>query len=248
MSERLRSLAFTTILFVSVFVWGPLVLLLRIFGYRAAYAGCRGWASVMLALLRICCGLGYSVRGLEKLPAEPSVILMKHSSSWETIAQLVLFPHQTWVMKRELVWAPILGWVIFCLKPIAINRKGGRVAVEQVIAQGRRRLDEGLWVVIFPEGTRVPAGQTKRFGLSGTLLAQAAGRPIVPVAHDAGYFWARRSLIKRPGTIELVIGDPIDPAGRDARQLNDEVQSWVEAEIARLHPPEPAPAQGPLDV
>jgi 1-acyl-sn-glycerol-3-phosphate acyltransferase len=191
----------------------------------------------MLTLLRRLCGLGYSVRGLERLPARSTVILMKHSSSWEAIAQLVLFPRQTWVLKQELIWAPILGWAIFALKPIAIDRKGGRAAVEQVLHRGQRRLAEGLWVVIFPEGTRVPAGQTRRYGMSGTLLAQAAGRPIVPVAHNAGYYWPRRSLLKHAGTIEVVVGDPIETADRDPREINAEVQSWIESEIARMPKP-----------
>ena len=237
MRGRVGSVVFTTILFVSVVVYGVGVLVLSIFGYRATYAATRFWARLVLALLRVLCGLGYSVRGLEHLPDENAVILMKHSSSWETIAQLVLFPRQTWVMKRELIWAPILGWVIFLLKPIPINRKGGRTAVEQVIRAGKRRLEQGLWVVIFPEGTRVPAGETGRFGLSGTLLAQAAGRPIVPVAHNAGYFWPRRGLLKRQGTIDVVVGKPVPTVNRDPRELNAEVRAWIEAEVAAMSDP-----------
>ena len=237
MRGRVGSVVFTTILFVSVVVYGVGVLVLSIFGYRATYAATRFWARLILALLRVLCGLGYSVRGLEHLPDENAVILMKHSSSWETIAQLVLFPRQTWVMKRELIWAPILGWVIFLLKPIPINRKGGRTAVEQVIRAGKRRLEQGLWVVIFPEGTRVPAGETGRFGLSGTLLAQAAGRPIVPVAHNAGYFWPRRGLLKRQGTIDVVVGKPVPTVNRDPRELNAEVRAWIEAEVAAMSDP-----------
>ena len=234
MREWLGSVVFTTILFVSVAVYGLVVLALGLFGYRAMYAGVRFWSRGILGLLRVLCGLDYSVRGLENLPAENAVILMKHSSSWETISQLVLFPRQTWVMKRELIWAPILGWVIFLLKPIPIDRKGGRAAVEQVIEAGQRRLREGLWVVIFPEGTRVPAGQMGRFGMSGALLAQAAGKPIVPVAHNAGLFWPRRGLRKRPGTIQVVVGQPISTLGREPREINAEAKAWIEAEIGQM--------------
>jgi 1-acyl-sn-glycerol-3-phosphate acyltransferase len=120
------------------------------------------------------------------------------------------------------------------LKPIAINRRGGRRAVEQVIEQGRDRLKQGLWIVIFPEGTRMPAGQTRRFGLSGTLLAQAAGCPIVPVAHDAGRYWPRRGLLKRRGTIRVVVGEPIATVNRDPRSINDEAQGWIEGELRRM--------------
>jgi len=231
------SILFTSLLFVSAAIWGILVLALGVFGYSAMYAAVRLWSRGILALLRFFCGLDYSVTGLGNLPAQNAVILMKHSSSWETIAQFVLFPRQTWVLKRELIWAPILGWVLFLLKPIPIDGKGGRAAVEQVIRAGQRRLEQGLWVVIFPEGTRVPAGQTGRFGLSGTLLAQAAGRPIIPVAHNAGYYWPRRGMLKRPGTIQVVVGDPIATADRDPRQLNAGIRAWIEAEIAAMSQP-----------
>jgi 1-acyl-sn-glycerol-3-phosphate acyltransferase len=140
-------------------------------------------------------------------------------------------------MKRELIWAPILGWALALLKPIAINRSGGRNAVNQVIEQGQARLREGLWIMIFPEGTRVPVGQMGRFGLSGILLAQAAGKPVVPVAHNAGYFWRRRGLLKRPGTIQVVIGHPIPTTNRDPRELADEIKSWMEQQIANMPGP-----------
>jgi 1-acyl-sn-glycerol-3-phosphate acyltransferase len=234
MRQLLGSLLFTTVLFVSVPVYGLFALLMRCFGYRFFYFIIKLWSRAILGLLRLLCRLDYTVAGRERLPQRNCVVLMKHSSSWETIAQLLLLPRQTWVLKRELLWAPILGWAIFFLRPIAINRRGGRAAVEQVLAQGQRRLAAGLWVVIFPEGTRVPAGQTRRFGLSGTLLAQAAGCDIVPVAHNAGSFWARRSLLKRPGTIQVVIGEPVPTAGRDPRELNAEIQAWIENELAAM--------------
>jgi 1-acyl-sn-glycerol-3-phosphate acyltransferase len=234
MRQLLGSLLFTTVLFVSVPVYGLFALLMRCFGYRFFYFIIKLWSRAILGLLRLLCRLDYTVAGRERLPQRNCVVLIKHSSSWETIAQLLLLPRQTWVLKRELLWAPILGWAIFFLRPIAINRRGGRAAVEQVLAQGQRRLAAGLWVVIFPEGTRVPAGQTRRFGLSGTLLAQAAGCDIVPVAHNAGSFWARRSLLKRPGTIQVVIGEPVPTAGRDPRELNAEIQAWIENELAAM--------------
>jgi 1-acyl-sn-glycerol-3-phosphate acyltransferase len=234
MRQWFGSLVFTTVLFVSVALYGCGVLLLRLFGYRAMYAGVRLWCRMILRLLRLLCGLDYSVSGIEHLPSRNGIILMKHSSSWETIAQLLLFPRQCWVLKRELLWAPILGWAICFLKPIGINRQGGRAAVEQVIAQGKARLDEGLWVVIFPEGTRVPAGDRRRYGVSGALLALAARRPIVPVAHNAGYFWPRRSLLKKAGTIQVVVGKPIATDGREPREINNEVQEWIEAELRAM--------------
>lgn len=232
--QWLRSLLFAVLMLVSILIWGPTVIVLRLLGYRVFYAAVRLWSEAMLFLLRVICGLNYSVRGLGNLPERNAIVLMKHSSAWETIAQLTLFPRQTWVLKRELMWLPVFGWVLYFLQPIAINRKAGRAAVEQVISKGQQRLNQGFWVVIFPEGTRVPAGQKGRFGLSGTLLAQAAGRPIVPVAHNAGYYWARRSLLKRPGTIQVEIGEAIEPAGREPREVNAQIQDWIEASISRM--------------
>lgn len=237
MRQWLGSIAFTGYLFASAAVYGMLLLLVAPFGYRALYAGVQLWADAALAILDGCCRLRHEVVGLGNLPERNTVILMKHSSAWETIAQLKIFPRQSWVMKRELLWAPVLGWVLLLLKPIAIDRSAGRVAVQQVIERGTARLREGLWVVIFPEGTRVPAGQTKRYGLSGTLLAQANGLPVVPVAHNAGEFWPRRGWLKRRGTIRVVVGEPISTEGRDPRVVTAEVQRWIEGELARMTTP-----------
>ena len=237
MRQWLGSIVYTILLFASVPIYSTVCISARILGYHASYAVARNWCLLQFAMLRALCRLDYSVEGLERLPAASSVVLMKHSSAWETMAQALIFPRQCWVLKRELMWVPLLGWAIACMKPIAINRKGGRASVEQVLTLGRRRLDEGLWIAIFPEGTRVREGETRRYGLSGALLAQAAGRPIVPVAHDAGRYWPRRGLYKKPGTIRVVIGEPISTAGRDPRELMAEVQSWIEARLAETVPP-----------
>ena len=234
MRQWLGSVAFTIYLFVSATLWGIVVLVVRVFGYAACYRAILFWVDATLWLLAKLCGLHYEVEGLSRLPANNGVIFIKHSSSWETIAQLRLFPKQTWVMKRELIWAPVLGWVLSGLKPIAIDRKGGRAAVEQIVSLGKERIREGFWVVIFPEGTRVPFGQTKRYGIGGTLLAQAAGRPIVPVAHNAGAFWPRRGWLKKRGTIRVVVGEPVPTADRDARDINAEIQAWVEDQVQRI--------------
>lgn len=234
MRQWLGSVLFTIYLFVSVALYGPMVLLTAPFGHRVTYRWSLAWVELTLVLLGRLCRLDYSVEGAENLPATNAVVLVKHSSAWETLAQLKLFPMQTWVLKRELLWAPVLGWVLLLLKPIAIDRGGGRSAVQQVVERGQQRLAEGLWVVIFPEGTRVPAGQTRRYGMSGALLAAAAGRPIVPVAHDAGHYWRRRGWLKRAGTIRVSIGPPIEARGRDPRELNDRVRAWIEGELARF--------------
>jgi len=147
---------------------------------------------------------------------------------------MVVFPRQVWVLKRELVWIPVVGLGVLQMHAIAINRRAGHSAVAQVIEQGKARLEEGDWVMIFPEGTRMPPGETRRYGVSGTLLAIESGRLIVPVAHNAGYYWPRRGLLKKPGVVRVVIGTPIRAAGREARELNEEIQAWVESTVRTL--------------
>ena len=170
-------------------------------------------------------------------------MLMKHSSAWETIAQLILFPKQAWVTKRQLLWIPFFGWALSIFNPIAIDRKGGRRAVEQVLRQGQQRLADGKWVLIFPEGTRVAPGERRRYGLSGALLAALAELPVVPVTHNAGDFWPRRGWLKRPGTIRMVIGPPIKAAGRPPRDVNGDAENWIEATLEEIR--EAAAEQSP---
>jgi 1-acyl-sn-glycerol-3-phosphate acyltransferase len=232
------SILFTLYLFLSVPIYGTVALLTAPLPRRYTYAVALAWVDSVLWLLRVLCRLDYRVEGREHLPARNGVLLLKHSSAWETIAQLRVFPPQTWVLKRELMWVPILGWVLWLLKPIAIDRRGGGIAVQQVLDQGRARLAEGLWVMIFPEGTRMPVGVTRRYGMSGALLAAAEGLPIVPVTHNAGYFWPRRGWLKRPGTVRLVIGPPIETKGMEPRAINEQAQRWIEDTLVQLAPPE----------
>jgi len=230
----LGSLVFTSLMFLSVPPYAMIVVFSRLFGKRAAYATSRAWCAGILWLAKVLCGLDYRVEGIDNLPKEPCVVLIKHSSAYETFAQFLILPRQSWVLKRELIWAPFLGWALAALHPIAINRKAGNSAVEQVIEQGKTRLADGLYVNIFPEGTRMPPGETRRYGLSGTLLAQRDHRLIAPVAHNAGDYWPRRGLRKKRGVVRFVIGPPIDPADRNPREVNAEVQTWVENKVAEL--------------
>src|ERR1022692_5022836 len=181
--------------------------------YRAQFAIARTWSRMTIRVLSLLCNLGYTVEGRENIPAGNHIIMCNHTSAWETMAHFLLFPAQVWVLKRELLWIPFVGWGLKLLKPIAIDRGAGHRAVNQVIEQGRQRLADGLWVIIFPEGTRVRHGQQRKYGVSGALLATASGKMVVPLAHDAGTFWTRRSVLKKPGTIHVVIGKPIASVG-----------------------------------
>lgn len=229
-----RSLLFTTFMFVSAIPYSVVTLLVRPFGYHASYRVALSWTRMITGLLKKMCGLDFTVEGRENLPTRNSIVLMKHSSAYETLVQQLMFPDQCWVLKRELMWLPFFGWALAALHPIAINRASRSAAVRQIIEQGKQQLDSGRWVMIFPEGTRMASGQTRRYGISGVLLAQETGRLLVPVAHNAGDFWPRRGLRKHPGTVRFCIGPPVDAAGREPRKVNEEVQNWIETKIAEM--------------
>ena len=234
--QALGSLFFTAFLFVWTFGYAIVfVLACLMLPFPRRFPLARFWAATLLWALKWSCGLDYRVEGVP-LPQGCHVAFWKHSSSWETMAMMVLFPRQVWVLKRELVWIPVVGVGVLQMHAIAIDRKAGHSAVAQVIEQGKDRLAEGDWVMIFPEGTRMAPGETRRYGVSGTLLAAETGKLIVPVAHNAGHYWPRRGLLKKPGTVRVVIGAPVVAAGRDARELNEEIQAWVEATVKGLMP------------
>ncbi len=193
-----------------------------------------GWARFTMWWLALTCGLRYRVIGREHIPDHPCVILAKHQSAWETIALQAIFPPQIWVLKKSLELLPFFGWALWALKAIAIDRSAGREALKQLVSQGKDRLAIGLNVVVFPEGTRVAPGKRGKYHIGGAWLATHTGALAVPVAHNAGEFWRKNSLLKQPGTITVSIGAPIETAGMKADELNRQVEAWIEAEMLRL--------------
>jgi len=193
-----------------------------------------GWAHCAMFWLALTCGLRFRVIGRENIPKHASVILAKHQSAWETIAFQTIFPPQIWVMKRSLLWIPFLGWAFAALRAIAINRSAGREALKQMVAQGKDRLARGLWVVIFPEGTRIAPGERGKYHIGGAWLATHTQATVVPVAHNAGEFWRKNSFIKTPGVITVSIGKPIAAKGMRPDDLNKVVESWIESEMVNL--------------
>ena len=204
------------------------------FPFRIRYFYLTRWGYVTLRWLLWICRLDYEVIGQENIPTSASIIFCKHSSTWETLVLQELFPPQVWVLKRELMWVPIFGWGLAMLKPIAIDRGAGRRAIDQIADQGVERLREGLCVAIFPEGTRVAPGASKKWGVGGAVLAEKSGYPVIPIAHNAGYYWARRQFVKRPGTIKLVIGKPIETKGLSAAEINRQAKQWVDAQMEQF--------------
>ncbi len=230
----LRALAFQIGFVLSVIVWAPVCLAFFWLPPIPRFRVVSQWGRFTVWWCKITCGLSYRVVGLENVPAQPCVILAKHQSTWETLCFLQLFPPHAWVLKRELLWIPLFGWAMAMSEPIGIARTQRRRALEQVLEQGRERLATGRCVIIFPEGTRMPPGQTGRFRSGGVQLAQLAGCLILPVAHNAGSFWRRREFVKRPGVITVVIGAPIDARSGTVEAVNSRVQAWVAETTARL--------------
>lgn len=192
------------------------------------------WAYVVIFWLKLTCDLSYRVIGKENIPNHSCVLLAKHQSAWETIAFQTIFPPQIWVMKRSLLLIPFLGWAFAALKAIAIDRSAGREALKQLVSQGKDRLARGLWVVIFPEGTRIAPGQKGKYHIGGAWLASHTQATVVPVAHNAGEFWRKNSFIKTPGVITISIGKPIDATNLKPDALNQMVEDWIESEMPKL--------------
>ena len=230
----LRSLAFWIVFPVSLVIFATLLLFTVFFSLETRWQLVQVWVHFILWWLKITCKLTHEIQGSEHITKDAGIVFSKHQSTWETIALQQIFPVQVWVAKRELMWIPFFGWGLALMKCIHIRRGSGRAAVKQLVTQGRARLKEGIWVVIFPEGTRIPAGQRGRYRIGGAVLAEQTGYPIVPVANNAGEYWPRRSFIKRPGVIQVRIGAPIDPAGKSAQQLLAEASDWIEERMQEI--------------
>lgn len=235
MIRWLRSLLFLTFGLTTVCIFAVLALVTFwapqawLWGLVVTYCKLTIWAGEFF------CGMKVVVDGAENLPNEASVIMIKHTTALETYGHVPMFPRTTWVVKRELIWAPIFGWVMgLVFRPIAIKRSAGASAVKQVIRQGKEKLAKGIWVTIFPEGTRVQPGETRKYGVSGAALAKEANVLIVPVAHNAGDLWRRRELIKRPGTVHFCIGPPISAQNRPPKETNLVVRDWIESKMKEI--------------
>lgn len=230
----LGAVAFWLLLAPLTILFATLVVLTFFLPLSARWSLIGIWVRIVLWWLGMTCGLHYQVSGTEHIPEQAAIVFSKHQSMWETVALQAIFPHQVWVSKQELKWIPFFGWGLWLMKTIFIKRGTGRAAVQQLVKQGRQRLDDGIWVVIFPEGTRIPPGTRGRYRIGGAVLAEQTGYPIVPVAHNAGEYWPRRSFLKHAGTIQVRIGKPIKTDGKKAQQILDEAADWIEAQMDEI--------------
>ena len=204
--------------------------------YRIA----RTWLRLVIEGLRVICGVRWRVSGFEHLPlgqTSPAILLVKHQSTFETFLLPVLMPHPlAYVFKKELLYVPFFGWAIGRLDMIHIDRSQRAQAFRKVVEQGVELLAKGVWIIMFPEGTRIARGQAGQYKSGGTRLAVATGAPVIPIAVTSAKVWPRKAFIKRPGVVDVSIGAPIPSAGRDPEELVREVETWIEAEMRRLDP------------
>ena len=201
--------------------------LLTPFSFKVRWAYMTQWARLVNWMLKVICGLSFEVINPENIPDQPVIFFCKHQSTWETIAMQRILPGHVWVLKRELIWIPIFGLALLELESIAIDRKSGRKAIDQIVEKGIERLNNGRCIMIYPEGTRAAPGEIKKFGVGGPILAERSGYPVTLVAHNAGEYWRRRDMIKHAGVIKVVIGPTIESKGKTAAEIKAIAEKWM---------------------
>lgn len=232
-----RAMLFYGGIIAAMLIYAPLSLIILPLTYRWRYRIVSQWTHFALWWLRITCGIRFEVSGRENIPEQPSIIMCKHQSAWETMAIQIIFDAPlVFILKKELLWLPLFGWGLASLRPIAIDRSNAFRSSRQIVEQGKDRLARGSWVVIFPEGTRVAPGETGKYLPGGGMLAEAAQCPVVPVAHNAGIYWPKTSFIKKPGTIQVSIGPAIDTKDKTAKMITKQAAQWIEAASSALEP------------
>lgn len=234
----IRSCIFSILMMTITFLLSFICILIWPLPLKFRYYVITHYMSLNLWLLKVICRIQYKVEGLENIPKDKSgIVFSKHQSAWETFFIPTVFRYPAIILKRELFWVPFFGWGLATINPIAINRNNRASAMEQIIKKGSKCLEEGRWILVFPEGTRIPVGKVGNYRIGGARLASATGYPLVPVAHNAGYFWPRRKFIKKPGTVHVVIGKPIEPKDRTAEEILEEAKNWIESTVIKIGGP-----------
>ncbi len=227
----LRALVYYLLLVITVIPYWVLAMCVAPLPRIARWKIIAGWPRLAAWLAVYVLGIRCEVRGRENIPAEPVVILSKHSSAWETLAYSGIFPPHVYVMKRELMWLPFLGWGLALFSPIFINRAHGKNALRRTVEIGKQRLAQGFCIMVYPEGTRIAVGKHVRYKVGGAYIAAQTGGRVLPVAHNAGLLWPRNTFLKRPGKVTVVIGRPIDSAGHTAEELMRKAEDWIESQV-----------------
>lgn len=233
MPSLVRSLVFNALFYLNTLVWLILALPTFVMPYRAIIWVAKTWGRSNLVLLRAVAGIDYEVRGREKIPRGAIIVASKHQSTWETFALLPLFDNPTFILKRELQWIPVFGWLTIKGRMVPVDRKKGAQALAAMTERTRVELGQGRQLIIFPEGTRRPADAEPRYKYGVAQLYAAGGVPCVPVALNSGLYWPRRSMKLRPGKVIVEILDPIMP-GLDKDTFYEKLRSKIETATARL--------------
>ena len=233
----IRSLAFALFQLIVTPPYAILVLALWWLPALPRYRFITYWCALNLWGARVICGIRHRVIGIENVDATPKIVACKHSSTWETLFLSRLLPPLAYVAKKELLSLPFFGWAFRLASPITIDRKAGHDAMTQIARQGRERFAHGFWIILYPEGTRIPVGKRVRYKTGTSRLAIEMRAPILPIAHNAGWLWPKGVMGKRPGTITVSIGKPIAPDAMEPAQLMQVVETWIEDEVARLGKP-----------
>lgn len=226
------------IYWIASFIWLVLVVGTEMFtvpfSVHIRYKVGSCWAKGNISLLKWICNVNYKVEGMENIPEGAAIVMSNHQSTWETFFYQKILPPQLWVVKKELLKVPIFGWGLALCEPIAIDRTAGRKAIDQMVEQGIKKLAQGRWIVIFPQGTRISPGEKSRYKIGGPSLASKADYPVLPIAHNAGEYWPKHSIIKWPGTITVSIGPVINGYGRKPNEIRAEVEKWIEDKVAEI--------------
>jgi 1-acyl-sn-glycerol-3-phosphate acyltransferase len=236
MASALRSLAFALFQIIVTPLYALAVFALAWLPPVRRYRLVTGWCALNLWAARWVCGIRHRVIGLENVSATAHIVACKHSSTWETLFLSRLLPPLAYVAKKELLSLPFFGWAFALASPITIDRSAGENAMVQIAHQGRKRVAQGFWIVLYPEGTRIPVGKRVHYKSGAARLAVEMQVPILPIAHNAGWLWPKGVMGKRPGTITVSIGKPIVPGTMEPAQLMNVVEGWIEGEVTRLGP------------
>ncbi len=232
-----RSLLFLLIMVSVTIPWACVCFLAAPLPYTKRYYVTARWNVFIIWLAKVLCGIRYEIKGLENLPDAPVILLSKHQSAWETIFLLCKMPRPlVFVFKRELLYVPFFGWALGLLRMIPIDRNKGRDAFASVVKQGRKRLAGGMWIIMFPEGTRIHPGQQGKYKVGGARLAVETETPVVPIALNSGECWGKNSFVKTPGLVTVSIGKPIAPDGMNPAELLQKVENWIESEMRVISP------------
>ncbi|WP_426319233.1 lysophospholipid acyltransferase family protein [Pseudoduganella sp. R-43] len=233
----LRSALFMVLMAIATVIWSGVCMLAAPLPYNKRYFVTSRWNVFIVWCAKWICGINYQFKGYENFPDAPAIILSKHQSAWETIFLLANLPRPlVFVFKKEILYIPFFGWGIALLRMIPIDRKQGKNAFKSVVAHGKRRLKDGQWIIMFPEGTRIPVGQQGKYKSGGTRLAVETGAVVVPIALNSGECWPKNSFIKNPGTVTVSVGKPISSEGKTPDELMEQVEQWIESEMRVISP------------